>query len=615
MTKTGVDDALHDGALIDELEQRATKEAPGAAESGRPSQASLLIALAEREQIDLFHDFEGTPYVSVSRGGHRETHPLKNKAIRVWLAAAFYREYGSAANAQAIADALAALSGKACFDGPTHQVYVRLAGHNGMIFLDLGNDAWQVVQVTSAGWSIIEAADAPVRFRRPKGMRPLPMPECGGSIDQLREFINLPPRGEGSNDDASILIVAWLLGALRPTGPYPILPLVGEHGTAKSTLARFLRGLIDPNAVPLRSEPRDETDLLIAATNSHVGAFDNLSRTSERFSDALCRMATGGGLSKRELYSDAEETLLDAQRPVLITSIEPVLTRGDAADRAMPVMLAPIPEEQRRTEKDVEARYEAARGAILGALLDAASLALKHEDTITIERLPRMADFARWVEAGSPAFGWKPGTFLAAFERNRTGADDVALDALPIGAALYGLMEQRKGETWEGTASELLRVLTDSTGDQTRGDRAWPKNGQVLSGQLTRLAPHLRRKGITVTPSRDAGGKRRILTIAQDTNKTAENASHASHASQPRNGAEKSVTQSKSSPSQTGASPSQSVTPPSQAQLENPRNGAEFGKERDAVTHVTHDAPSFLNGGIQPTLSPNWSSAKRVVIG
>src|ERR1017187_10138958 len=68
--------------------------------------------------------------------------------------------------------------------------------------------------------------------------------------------------------------------------------------------------------------PREERDLLIAANNSWIVAYDNLSGTSQWLSDALCRLSTGGGFSTRELHSDNEEILFEATRPVILNGID-----------------------------------------------------------------------------------------------------------------------------------------------------------------------------------------------------------------------------------------------------------------------------------------------------
>src|SRR5207253_9109386 len=186
---------------------------------------------------------------------------------------------------------------------------------------DLADKDWRAVEVTGRGWRIV--ANPPVRFIRPRGLLPLSQPASGGCVAELRDYLNV------SSDAAWQLAVAWLVAAFFPHGPYPVLALHGEQGSAKSTMARLLRSLIDPNAAPLRSEPREARDLIISATNGWLVALDNLSHLPPWLSDALCRLSTGGGFATRELYTDSEEVIFDAQRPVILTGIEEVATRSD----------------------------------------------------------------------------------------------------------------------------------------------------------------------------------------------------------------------------------------------------------------------------------------------
>ena len=135
----------------------------------------------------------------------------------------------------------------------------------------------------------------PVRFRRAAGMQPLPMPVSGGSVEALRSFLNV------QSDTDFVLVVAWALACLRNRGPYPVIVLSGEQGSAKSTFSAILRALLDPNTAPLRALPREDRDLFIAASNGHVLAFDNVSGLPAWISDTLCRLATGGGFAVRQL--------------------------------------------------------------------------------------------------------------------------------------------------------------------------------------------------------------------------------------------------------------------------------------------------------------------------
>ena len=196
-----------------------------------------------------------------------------------------------------------------------------------------------VGEIGPNGWRIAE--DPPVRFRRSAGTPPIPLPVRGGSIESLAPFLNL-----ASENDFGF--VAWLLGALRAGGPFPVLAIAGEQGSAKTVLSKLLRALIDPNVAPVRALPRDERELFIAASNGHVLAFDNLGGLPPWLSDTFCRLTSGGAFSTRRLFTDQDEILFAAARPIILNGIEEVITRPDLADRAILLTLAPIAERQRR---------------------------------------------------------------------------------------------------------------------------------------------------------------------------------------------------------------------------------------------------------------------------
>jgi hypothetical protein len=173
------------------------------------------------------------------------------------------------------------------------------------------------------------------------------------------------------------LIIAWLLAALRFGSPYPLLAISGEQGSAKTVLSKLLKCLIDPNAAPVRALAREERELMIAANNGHLLAFDNLSGLPFWLSDALCRLASGGSFAVQQLYTDDEEVLFQAARPILLNGIEDVISRPDLADRAIFLTLPPIGEAQRQPEAELWREFEMARPCILGVLLDAAAHGLR----------------------------------------------------------------------------------------------------------------------------------------------------------------------------------------------------------------------------------------------
>jgi hypothetical protein len=484
----------------------------------RVSAATVLVRLALNSGIELFHAPDQAAFATIPFGSRRETWPLRSKRFRQLLNSLFFQAQKKTAGSQAVQDAIAVLEGRATFGGPECPVYVRLAEHRGKTYIDLADKQWRVIEVDCDGWRIV--SDSPVKFRRLKGALPLPVPVPGGSLTQLRPFVNV------AVDTDWQLLVAWLLQAINPHGPYPILFHHGERGSAKSTTARVLRALIDPNLAPLRCQPRDERDLMIAANNGLVLAFDNLSRLPDWLSDALCRLATGGGFSTRELYSDDEETIFAAMRPCDLASIEDIATRGDLLERGIVIRHPCIKNEKRKTEREFWASFERVRPLILGALLDAASGAMRGLANVNLKNLPRMADFAAWVTAAEPALGWKPGSFLAAYASNQQEANDLALDASPLVAPLRKFLESRV--RWEGTASELLEELRKLVGDVVAKGEDWPKKANALSGKLRRLAPNLRRSDVLVEFEREkAKGRARIIRLAIQ-QEQADNSSSAS---------------------------------------------------------------------------------------
>src|SRR5205823_1146413 len=384
--------------------------------------------------------------------------------------------------------ALDLFEAQAQFDGPERAVHVRLAEHAGHIYLDLGDECWRAVEIGPSGWRII--GSPPVRFRRAAGMLPLPLPQVGGSIEELASFLNLPSRND------FVLVVAWLLATLRAGGPYPVLAISGEQGSANTVLSKLLKDLVDPNVAPVRALAREERDLVIAANNSHVLAFDNLSSLPHALSDAFCRLATGASFGLRQLYTDADEVLFQAARPILLNGIEDVIGRSDLADRALFLTLPPIADRHRRSEKQFWRDFEAARPGILGSLLDAAANGLRNLPGIHLEQLPRMADFALWATACETAF-WPAGTFARAYQANRRAAIDDLIDADPVAARVRELMASRT--MWTGSASDLLRAGADRAGPGLpSGTAAWPKNPRALSGRLRRAQAFLRVMGVHI---------------------------------------------------------------------------------------------------------------------
>jgi hypothetical protein len=210
-------------------------------------QRLIAVFVDEAGDGSLFHSTtDGVAYADLIIAGHRQTWPIRSQQFRFEYIRYLKRQLESVADQgccfstlalgpslkkAAVSAAIDEFEARAICSGVEREVHVRVAGHGGENYIDICNADWSAVRVSAAGWSIVEAP--PVRFRRTAGMRPLPFPERGTSIDALRPFLNI-----GEND--FVLVVAFLLITLQPHSPYPVFALVGEQGTAKTTFLRIL---------------------------------------------------------------------------------------------------------------------------------------------------------------------------------------------------------------------------------------------------------------------------------------------------------------------------------------------------------------------------------------
>jgi len=499
--------------------------------SGNIKQSELLCKLAEENERDLWCTPDRKVYARIpidnpTVSGHYENHSVRGQTYKGWLRKLYYERNGKKVpNRHAVNEAVDTRFSLGLMQA-MEDVFVRVAESDSEIWVDLANPFWETIRITARGWSIVDSLisntrqhysrrfdgvvlDGPlVKFRRPRGMLSLPHPTRPGDLNRLLKYLNLPDGREG--EDAFKLIVAWLVQAVRPHGPYPVLVLSGEQGSAKSTVSRVLKELLDPSSVLLRTTPRDERDLAITASNNWMIVFDNLSGVSIKMSDALCRLATGGGFSTRQLYTDEEEMLFSSTRPTILNGIDSVVSRNDLADRSIFVNLPAISETERITEKGLMAEFEKDRPYILAGLFDATSTALRNFENVELEAVPRMADFATWVAAAEPALPWAEGEFLKAYVGNIAAAVETALASDPVGAEIQTLMADRK--QWHGTLSKLLETLEESVGEKQTRLRIWPKTPHHLSRKLTRLASFLRRTGLEVEKERTKT-ERRVTII------------------------------------------------------------------------------------------------------
>lgn len=490
--------------LIDWLDLGATSsDAHRAASRTDRNQLEQLLGLVA--DLELFHSSEDEAFVMLPMPTGPETIPVDGLAFRRWICCTAQSTLHFFPRDQALKELIHYLVGEAKHQRPEHDVYLRVAGDSERILIDLADHDRKVIEVTADGWRPIQ--NCSTRFFRPSGVKALPVPKTLEGLDYFREFFVY-----GTEDELRLLL-AWLIYAWNPSGPYPVLILQGEAGSGKSTLARMLRRMVDPVSLALRAFPHEERNLVIAARTNHVLCFDNLSGLSDRASDMLCRVATGAGFATRQLYSNFDEVRFEMRRPVILNGIDDLASRPDLIDRAIVLTLPAIPPDARRDEVTLWRNFETASPYMLGALLAILVDAIRSLPSVSLKETPRMADFARWSTAAEQALGWSPGGFMIALRENQAAALEVGVESSAVATAVRDTLAHPAG--WKGTPSDLLDRLNRVAAEHYRTSRTWPRDPSQLGNQLRRVAPALRAQGVAVIFSRASDRRRtRLIELA-----------------------------------------------------------------------------------------------------
>jgi hypothetical protein len=450
-----------------------------------PSQAAIVVSLAKAAYALVMSE-DGRPY-GVRHHGANIALPLRGRTgLRSQLARRFVEtEGGKVPSQSALADAMTVLEGIAGATDPV-PVHLRVAGDSERVALDLGTADGRCVVVTGEGWSVQDRS--PVLFRRSGAMSPMPTPQTGNGngdgLELLRGMVNM-------DDTAFHQLIAWLIAAWIPHIPHPVLTFKGEQGTGKSKTAQMVINLVDPSAATKRSQPRDVKTWATQAFNSWALCLDNVSTIPPWFSDTLCKAVTGDGIVDRALYTDDDVVVLTFRRVLAMTTIDAGALAGDLAERLMMLELQLIPEERRRTEEELDAAYERARPAILAALLDLLAAVLAALPSVHLERMPRMADFARILATVDRIQGWST---LPDYLKASENVAIEALEADPFAAAVVAFVETHGA--YSGSVTQLLNLLPPPESHTPK----WPKTASHASSQLRRFAPALRASGMGAAP-------------------------------------------------------------------------------------------------------------------
>jgi len=371
---------------------------------------------------------------------------------------------------------------------PKTEFALRFAHHGDKRFLFSGDETCTVIEIDASGWRVCD--DPPVCFLGGDG-RALPMPVSGGTVDELRRFVN-------ADDENLPVLLAWMVACIvRPGKASPIAILTGPAGSAKSSVLQLAVDLLDPKAGSRGGMPTKEDDLVVAAHQGALVSFDNAT-TLNRLSDELCRLATGGGLRKRTLFTDKDVTAIDVIRPVIIAGIDPVAHQQDLIERLLIIELRP-PLERIDDETLVDMISEA-RPRLLGFLLDLVVKVLAMPAPSNVEGV-RMVGFAGVGERVAVALGREPGWFTEWYRAMLAESAEEGADGDCVFQLILMLLANGDGSPLRLTSSQVLDALHQHIlgKEITVSPADVPNNPRAMTSRINRVAEPLRRfKGVQI---------------------------------------------------------------------------------------------------------------------
>jgi hypothetical protein len=477
------------------------KEPNGESERQRkkPSMLDLLDVLFAKRGAELFHSDQLAGYVGIpTAAGGVIYAPVGSAPINYFLQELYFRATGRALKPRDRDDYTAHLSARAVFEGPREATYVRVGGDSRQVYYDLGRDDGAIVEVTADGYAITRRPA--VKLIRMQGMKALPLPHAGETSysgpSKFKQLLML-------DDEQWPLVLAFLIGALRPAGPYAFLAVEGEQGSGKSVRCELCKAVIDPS-VPMRTGlPNSVQDLMVITNHSHVVVFDNLSGIRSEMSDALAALSTKAGFQTRRLYTDAEVHTIEVTRPFMLNGIGDFIHRPDLMDRAIPIRLKAMPPDARRTEEEIRREFAQLLPELLHDLYMAVAHAVRTMGTTPSPSSIRMADAAHWAVAAEEGAGLPKGTILAALENAQASMQTDLATQDTLFPSLERVLVERD---FEGRPAELLARLLEAR--ENWNDRYFPTNAAQLSTKLRRIRPTLVKVGIHIEfPERTREGR------------------------------------------------------------------------------------------------------------
>ncbi len=460
-----------------------------ASEAKKPSRFKILIQLLDSIDVTFFKDQFSEAWACMRVDDHYENVRIRSGKFRHFLTRIFYEATEEGCGREILQQVQDLCAARAAFGGDSRELSNKFAWVDGHLLIDLSGPDWKCVKLSSAGWDIVTLPAPP--FKRHSHMHQLPEPDPNGQITELLDFLPV------KNENSRTLLLVWVVTLPLASVSRPIMVLHGLQGSGKSTISLMMRTILDPSAVPKLNLPTRQEELIQAIDHHALVNFDNIHELKQWQSDSICTAVTGGGSTKRTLFTDEDDTIFSYQRAFILNGINVPGTQPDLLDRALLVKTDRIEDNERLEEEEFLPRFDQAKPRIFGGLLNALSQAMAVKPTIRLVRKPRMADWTTWGCAVAEVLGIGSEKFLRAYHSAIQYQHSEIVEASPVCITLIEFMKEKP--VWTGRSTDRYPELTKLAEDMgLTKDREWPGAPNALSRKLNELSHNLREVGIVI---------------------------------------------------------------------------------------------------------------------
>ncbi len=449
-------------------------------------------------------------YVLVKNNDHLEILDLSNGKAKDWIRYVYYEETGENHSDDAYKNTISLFRSQAINNGTPHEtIYNRIAMMDDVIYYDLTTPDWKFIKITKESVLIVDYDENMPIFVRKQQQKEQVKP-LSTKKDALDELVKLLRIQDKDRQIFKIHLISMFLEAC----PIPLMIILGEHGSIKTTIAKSVKRIIDPSGENISSLPNKIEDLILHLANRYLANFDNVSGINDEVSDILCKAITGEGQSKRKLYTDTDEIILSYRRKLVLNGIFPYLDRTDLRDRMIRYETLPVKDSERISESEFNKQLIEILPYTMNQIFQSLQKTLLSHDSIKNELKyhPRMADFTVYGECISRTLNYEPFSFV---ERYKQKIEDDTLDIVesyPIIQLIEMIMKEKI--KYEKTVSEFYREICSLAEMQgidvdSKKKIRFPSSANKIKPHIERLKPNLRSLGfhVDIQPYQKRDGK------------------------------------------------------------------------------------------------------------